>query len=399
MGRIFGQHRPVPSELERDGHRRFALHGNRVRDHAHVLPGAVVLVLIRIRRVGVVHVEIFRVRPEDGQPPRAVLIVTDRNARQHRFASADHVPAWRDQMHPVAQRRGALVAMRIVHHQRIAALGPCAAHHPVVAADVLVPLAQLDGRRLLGRRCRAERKRPPERVVQIEDRRVQQREIDRPIRRDVRIAPLKVLQLLHLLGAEHADGLRDVQLLADVGEQRVVPRDDDIGRPRRRPDPEHGEFDRQPGRIRQGPGDVRVHAADIRSDDRFAARVIPVQLRLEIAAEHVQPRADVALQLLAAEDLRDRAGRLAAPQLELEQPIARGGVALREEQIALALRVDVIDAPAVAQDLDRLTQPVDTQRGAGGRRAGRAGGRSQDASEENHFSHGAMLARATMPLP
>ena len=63
-------------------------------------------------------------------------------------------------------------------------------------------------------------------------------------------------------------------------------------------------------------------------------------------------RADLA----RPEDLGDGPGRLAPPQLELEQPIARRGEALREEQVGLVLRVDVVDAPAIADDLDPLRQ-------------------------------------------
>ena len=65
----------------------------------------------------------------------------------------------------------------------------------------------------------------------------------------------------------------------------------------------------------------------------------------------------IARQLAPAENLGHRAGGLPPPHLELEQPILRGGVALREEQVGLVLRVDVVDAPAVAEDLDRLRQP------------------------------------------
>ena len=70
------------------------------------------------------------------------------------------------------------------------------------------------------------------------------------------------------------------------------------------------------------------------------------------AAPRVQARPEIALQFLAPEYLRDRAGRLPAPQLELEQAVACGGVALGEEQIALVGCVDVIDAVLVANDLD-----------------------------------------------
>src|SRR5207237_6045699 len=108
--------------------------------------------------------------------------------------------------------------------------------------------------------------------------------------------------------------------------------------------------------------------------DRLAVRVVPVQLRLQIAAEAVQPRADVARQLLVAQNLRHGARRLAPPHLELEQPIARGRIPLYEEQVVLVLRVDVVDAPAIAQEIDRLAQAIDDERagrGAGGRGADR----------------------------
>jgi hypothetical protein len=65
--------------------------------------------------------------------------------------------------------------------------------------------------------------RTAECVVELEDRVVDQREVDRGIRRDVRIAALEVLDVLHLLGAEHADRLRQVHFLTDVGEESVVP--------------------------------------------------------------------------------------------------------------------------------------------------------------------------------
>ena len=62
------------------------------------------------------------------------------------------------------------------------------------------------------------------------------------------------------------------------------------------------------------------------------------------------------IDLARPEDLGDGTGRLPPPHLELEQPIPRRGVALREEQVGLVLRVDVVDAPAIAHDLDRLRQ-------------------------------------------
>jgi hypothetical protein len=82
--------------------------------------------------------------------------------------------------------------------------------------------------------------------------------------------------------------------------------------------------------------------------------MIAIQILIEVAAEHVQARAAIAPQLAAAEHFSDGAGGLPPPDLELEQAIARRGVALREEQVGFVLRVDVVDAPAVAEDFHRL---------------------------------------------
>src|SRR5205823_497520 len=49
----------------------------------------------------------------------------------------------------------------------------------------------------------------------------------------------------------------------------------------------------------------------------------------------------------------------AAPQVDLEEAVLGGDEALGKEQVVGILRVDVGDAPAVAQDLDRLLQAGD----------------------------------------
>jgi hypothetical protein len=106
-----------------------------------------------------------------------------------------------------------------------------------------------------------------------------------------------------------------------------------------------------------GFGDVGVDAAHVRLDNQLAARVIPAQFVVQVAAEHVQARALVPPRLARAQDLGHRARGLPPPHLELEQAILRCRVALREKQVGLGLRVDVIDAPAVAEDINRLAQP------------------------------------------
>jgi hypothetical protein len=112
--------------------------------------------------------------------------------------------------------------------------------------------------------------------------------------------------------------------------------------------------------------------------------------------------ADVALQLLRPEDFGDGAGRLAAPQLELKQAVARRGVALGEEQVALVLRVDMVDSPAVAQHLDRLTQPGHLERRRRRRGANRSGEGGDTHGERDHLSHGrdasTALSNPTLPF-
>src|SRR6202041_2582767 len=66
------------------------------------------------------------------------------------FSATDHIPSRRDQMHPIAERGHSLQAMRIVGYQRKSSRGPAAAHHPVIAPDRSLPLAQLYGRRRRG---------------------------------------------------------------------------------------------------------------------------------------------------------------------------------------------------------------------------------------------------------
>src|SRR5262245_19446709 len=84
--------------------------------------------------------------------------------------------------------------------------------------------------------------------------------------------------------------------------------------------------------------------------------MITIEVGIEIAAEHMEARADVTAKLAPPEHFGHRAGCLPPPDLELEESILRRGVALREAQVGLAPPVEGIDAPAVADDLDPLRQ-------------------------------------------
>ena len=102
-----------------------------------------------------------------------------------------------------------------------------------------------------------------------------------------------------------------------------------------------------------GPADVRVDARDEGPDDLLAVRVI---VRQRISSGPEQPRRNVPIEGFAPRDLGQGARGLSPPQLELEQPVARGIPSLGEEEVLLRRRIDVRYAPAVGEDLDRLRQ-------------------------------------------
>ena len=87
------------------------------------------------------------------------------------------------------------------------------------------------------------------------------------------------------------------------------------------------------------------------------------QLLLQIPSELEEPGTDVSLELAGAQNLRNRARRLTAPQLELEETVARRVPPLTKEQVVLGLGVDVADSPTVDQDLDGLVEAVRFEEG------------------------------------
>src|SRR5438093_1369081 len=80
--------------------------------------------------------------------------------------------------------------------------------------------------------------------------------------------------------------------------------------------------------------------------------------------------------------------RTACAMLTSRPILAISGVSLREDQVVLVLRVDVIDAPAVAQQFDGLAQTVDPQGSFRRRGAGRGGRGCHEQGEENGSAHG-----------
>src|SRR5215469_13706453 len=87
--------------------------------------------------------------------------------------------------------------------------------------------------------------------------------------------------------------------------------------------------------------------------------MIPIEFFFQIAAIQKEAIADVTLEFPASQNFSDRASGLAAPQFELEQPVARDVVTLREKQVRLVLGIDMRDSPVILQDFDGLSESCD----------------------------------------
>ena len=377
---VFVHDRAVPRVLERDVGGRLPLYSNPIADRAHRLPRALVLILRMVRRVGLVDVEVLTVGFKHGEPPRAVLVVPDRDAGDNRLATTDHVPAGRVQMHEVAERGRGDRPVRIVGHEGTPTQRVLPAHDPVVAADVAplgpayirvrngveqsevarVGCVTAEGDLDVGR---LEAHGRAERVIQGEDGCVETCAVDHRIEIDLgrdgsRMKPLDLLQQGGTV-VRYKPAVRE--LFLDVAQQALVTRDHDVGRPSAWCDAQHAKLGGDECRIACRFVHIGVHAVYEGTDDRRAARMVARQVGSKASPILEQSRTLIALQLARANHLGHRARRLASPHLELECPIARRGIALREEEIVLVLRVDVGHPPPVAQHFHRLNKARDTQ--------------------------------------
>ena len=107
-------HRAMPREQEFGRDRCAASHQNGFFDRTHRLPCALIFVLHRVGRIGFIDIKVFLIDAKNGQTKRDGVVVADGNARQCRFAGANHIEPRRAQMRDVAQRRCRESAMRIV---------------------------------------------------------------------------------------------------------------------------------------------------------------------------------------------------------------------------------------------------------------------------------------------
>jgi hypothetical protein len=125
----------VPGNFQLEVARALALDLVRFMDDAHRLPAALIAVLVRIGGVQFVDVEVFLIDVEDRETEGDGAVMADRDARQGGLAGADHREARRIEADDVAQRRHAVLAVRVVGQDRPPCRGARRRHDPVVGAD------------------------------------------------------------------------------------------------------------------------------------------------------------------------------------------------------------------------------------------------------------------------
>ena len=268
--------------------------------------------------------------------------MAQRDAGQRRLARADHVPAGRDQVHCFAQAGDQNRAMRVVGQQRFSGHGPGAVHHPVIRSLLAGKPRRSDGGFIIPEDFRSNR-------VNIEARRNGQVHewIGRREAFDVGDA-----ETGDLLGAKDFPGGVDghVQSRDARGhvfwcpQSRIVAGDAKF----------EWTFPGQRSNIGVDPVDEGRH--NLAGVGRVAGPFLG-----PVAAVTNQPGDSIAPNGGRSQDFSEFARPGPPPQIELEQTIARRDPALGKEQIVGVFRVDVRDAPAVPQNLDRLARPEATR--------------------------------------
>ena len=105
--------------------------------------------------------------------------------------------------------------------------------------------------------------------------------------------------------------------------------------------------------------DERVHAVDEGGRNRLCIGRVAPPLGLHVAAVTDQARNTVPFDHRGAEDFGQLTRACAAPDLHLIQAVLRRDETLGEEQVLHRLRIDVRDAPAVAEHLNGLAQAIE----------------------------------------
>ena len=365
------QHGAVTRVLEGHHNRRAILHAHGIAKGTERLLRATIAIRT-VRRIEVVHVQVFAVDAEDREPPRGMLVVADGHTGNTRLPTADHVPPRCFQVYEIAERRHRNRTVWIVGDERLAARGARPADHPVVALQAVarrhlggIPSARLrlaPGRGEFVGAKHGGVLRPAQVRQQlgitngIHRARHDTVERQRHIARFVQVAPL------HPLRPQNPHGAGDVGLRTRIVRECIVARYHHLGRPVPRFDAEGGKIRGHQRAIGAHPVHPRVHPVDERADDRLAPRMVVREFHVHVAAIAHETRRPVTCHPARPQRLGHRARGLPAPQLQLEQPIACRAVALRKKQIMLVLRFDVDDARAVPREGHRRLQPLGADR-------------------------------------
>ena len=303
------------------------------RVDVHPAPGD--LDLPRIRGICFFDVEILRVGVEPLGGPRDCLVVPFFHTGMPRRRCTDHIPARRVQMDEVSRRRNCRVRRQ-----------------PDLYFGRTADRA-LDDRSREGQEERRRADAPKTLGHQERNRRhLDTRRVDRALFRQEQPRARQ---------PDDGDQPRAKDLVDRIAarQKRIGAIQQVVRRPELRLPAGQHEFLGRPLARQRHP---RVHTADERLGDRFRAGPIAFPLNVEIATILNPPRHRVALDEVGAEDLGQPPLHRSPPQVHLKQAILRLREPLREEEIAVVLRVDVRHAPPVADDTNRGPDTVEHAR-------------------------------------
>jgi hypothetical protein len=311
--------------------------------HVHALPAFFGLVLERVSGIEVFEIEILLVKAEDRKSPGDVFVVPEGDTRKARFARARDVPSRSDEMNHVAQRRQTDHAVRVVSQQGLAAVCQRAGNRPVVAAfggagrelDAMVAAYKVleqtgSESRKVRAGCGVERYCG----IEVEE-----------LRGLLRSHQSHRLCMLEFAESVAGHGKRGHAIEAVFGTPGVGRESGEL------------EFDGQAGAAgRRQAGGVAVDAIGESGQDRQRVGRIALILSFHVTAIAQKTGIDIARQESRSEDFGQPSLSGALPKFHLKQPILRGDEALGKKEIVLILRINMGNAPAVAQDLDRVLQ-------------------------------------------
>src|SRR5690606_33296607 len=129
---VFVNYRSMTRKLQFRRHRLLTAHRNPLLHGNEILPLIAITVAISVC-IRFVKIKIFVIDSENGESPRALSVMPDRNSRQNRFASADNVPAGSDEMDEIPQRWRLKQTMRIVRQDRFAGGCSSSRKRPIIA--------------------------------------------------------------------------------------------------------------------------------------------------------------------------------------------------------------------------------------------------------------------------